>query len=286
MVQAASDSRVSREEPDRLFRDLNAIPEADLKAIEVLYETGAHEDALATAEVLLALHPENVALVLLRGGMISELGYPYQAAESFRRLTELAPAEGEGWGRLGRELIRIGDLVEARTAMEKALVLDLNDADDWTFNLGHIALLEGDRERAHCRYREAVAHIRSQFGLEQALAGFDDLIASGWQVEALTAERGWVRWAFDAMVRYEAALTGGAHAPILRRQLLRGESIEDLANPSAVSDGLARALRVLVMNAEAAAEQIADEGAEAAHSISVRLPDWLVPAAPEEESLP
>lgn len=111
----------------------------------------------------------------------------YEAARLYREATEADPGDVSAFVGLARAQLEQKKLMEARAALDVALVLDPNRPDAHLV-LGTMALRQGDLPRAVYRFGEV---LRIDPGLEAAYEGLvDALLASGERDDAEKAIRG------------------------------------------------------------------------------------------------
>jgi predicted Zn-dependent protease len=88
--------------------------------------------AVASADALIALRPEDPYYAELKGQILLESGRASEAAEAYRRAAELAPKEPLILAGLGRALLNTddpGDTAEARDALARATTMDRANPD-------------------------------------------------------------------------------------------------------------------------------------------------------------
>ena len=79
---------------------------------------------------------------------------------------------------------------------QKARELD-PESYAWAVNLGHVYLLQGDRQTARKYYEKAVSLIPDEDEFQRGpVADFELFIKRRWQVEASQAELSWMKKAF------------------------------------------------------------------------------------------
>ncbi|MBA3597126.1 MAG: methyltransferase domain-containing protein [Methylibium sp.] len=115
------------------------------------------QEALAAADQVLAVEPENRDAWIHRASALGDLGRHEEALAGFEKLLALDGALGEGWLRHGQTLQSLNRHDEALVSYERALAIDPKLARAWS-NLGGI-LREARRldEAAHA-YEQAIAH--------------------------------------------------------------------------------------------------------------------------------
>jgi tetratricopeptide (TPR) repeat protein len=119
--------------------------------------------ALATADALCAAQPAWRAAHRLRARVLESAGRLDEEARELRILTQLAPADGAAWRRLGQILTDHGGLLEADradVALREALALEPSWIDLWLLR-ARVALRQGraqDALRHLERYRRSGGH--------------------------------------------------------------------------------------------------------------------------------
>jgi tetratricopeptide (TPR) repeat protein len=92
-----------------------------------LYDQRSRDEAQVVAEQALALDPNAVVALDIRGRACFHQGDLAQAEADFRRVVELDPEFADGWGHLGGLLSRNGDLPAALAAVTRAVTLAPGD---------------------------------------------------------------------------------------------------------------------------------------------------------------
>lgn len=119
--------------------------------------------AQAVTESAIAMAPEDPWLQYHLAAQKHAAGDLKGAAGSARRMVQLLPVSGEGWGQLGRVLAEQQLFDEAAAAFRRQYALDAQDV--WALqNLAQALVKLGNREQAEDIYRRAV-DIKPRFGL-------------------------------------------------------------------------------------------------------------------------
>ena len=104
-----------------------ALPDALNSLITLSAQVGRSDVALALLQAMTTHWPDNVEVRLSLGRFLMVAERPAEAAEQFRRATELLPERSDAWAGLGAALLTAGTVVRARRALERALALDPDD---------------------------------------------------------------------------------------------------------------------------------------------------------------
>ncbi|MDZ4274399.1 MAG: M48 family metalloprotease, partial [Erythrobacter sp.] len=137
-------------------RTLNFFPPSDTSiparyARAYAYHKDAHVDmALAEADALLALEPDNPWFLELKGQVLLESGRPRDALVPLRRATEITRAHPLIAGMLGHALIATenqANFAEAETVLRAAVQKDRYNPFAW-YQLGVVYAARGDIPRA------------------------------------------------------------------------------------------------------------------------------------------
>lgn len=115
------------------------------------------QEALQTADQVLAVEPENRDAWIQRASALGNLGRHEEALASFEKLLALDGRLGEGWLRRGQTLQSLNRHDEALVSYERALAIDPTLARAWS-NLGGILREAGRLEEAAQAYEQAIAH--------------------------------------------------------------------------------------------------------------------------------
>jgi arylsulfatase A-like enzyme/cytochrome c-type biogenesis protein CcmH/NrfG len=102
-----------------------------------------------------ALDPLNPLVNFRLADALLRSGRPRQAIAYYKKVVAGGPRTAEPFVGLATAYAELGRLDEARTVLEQALALDPGNGQA-QYNLGEIALAEGDRGRARVRYRAAL----------------------------------------------------------------------------------------------------------------------------------
>ena len=77
------------------------------------------------------------------------------------------------------------------------------DEFPWLINMGHLALLTGNREQARTYYRRGIEYIESDEEFEQGpIADLELFIQKGWIIEVGQQEKAWLGEAFAPQQRW------------------------------------------------------------------------------------
>jgi predicted TPR repeat methyltransferase len=115
------------------------------------------EEALATANEVLAIEPDNADAWLHRGTALGLMGRHGEALDAFDALLKLAPQLPTLWLRRGETLERLNRNADALAAYERALAMDPKLAAAWSRLGGLLRDLNRLDDAAHA-YRQAIAH--------------------------------------------------------------------------------------------------------------------------------
>ncbi len=121
------------EGPQRVLDSLAGEPETEetlyAKAV-ALYRQPARDEALAAADRLIAMRPDDPFYIELKGQILFETGRPAEAVPLYRRAAELAPGEPLILAGLGRALLALDRPeadAEALEVLQRARADDLGD---------------------------------------------------------------------------------------------------------------------------------------------------------------
>ena len=133
-----------------------------------------------------------------RGAVLRELDRNDEAIAAYRKATELAPENSNGWTGLCWTKILHNQAQDARPNCRKAV--DLAPTHYATLvNFGHTWLLQGDAKAAQEWYQKTLPYIPSEDDLKNGpLADFDLFISKGWQVDASRHARAWFTQSWPA----------------------------------------------------------------------------------------
>ena len=157
------------------------------RTVNLLAAAGRGDDALAVAEHILALAPDDIDGLVVYGELLRLRGEPEKALAALDHALALDPTNREALAKRGAVLITLGRTEEALASLDAALTFDPKSA--WALSV------KGDALRLLGRNKEALAV------LEEALAlGEDDA------------------WTLDTLAQVLLALGRGAEAvTVLRR---------------------------------------------------------------------
>lgn len=167
---------------DKLINlDPNNIGGWRLRAL-TLGKSGRYDEALAALAKLIELDPLNVRGWQLRSLALESLGRYDETLAALDRLIELDPVNVLGWLRRGRTLDRLNREEEALAALDKVVELDSKNIEAW----GRRGWIQG----ALGRYEEALASA-------DKIIGLDTKNPRGWHIRGL---------ALQSLKRHEDAL--------------------------------------------------------------------------------
>lgn len=113
------------------------------------------QEALAEVEAGLRINPEAVELLLLKGGLLGELGDRQQAIAIFTRILAQQPDNVEALKERGVNLANEGQLAEALADLNRAAALA--PTDPWVFNhRGMVHFCRQDYQAAIADFSQAI----------------------------------------------------------------------------------------------------------------------------------
>lgn len=152
--------------------------------------------AIALLTKIIELNSKNTKAYWIRAQIYSAKNQSDLAIADYRQAITLDPKSARAYGSLGWQLILNGRFEEAHEPTEKAYALE-PDESSWIINLGHLALLAGDRGQARKYYQQALKWITSDEQFEEGpIADLELFIKKGWAVEAAQQELNWLREVF------------------------------------------------------------------------------------------
>jgi predicted TPR repeat methyltransferase len=92
-----------------------------------LLELQRYEEALAKCDLSLAISPDQVEVLCVKGDCLRNLGRAAEAAASYRRASELAPDRASVWRLLGKVHEQLGDRDDAIKALRRVREIDPSD---------------------------------------------------------------------------------------------------------------------------------------------------------------
>lgn len=132
----------------------------------ILFELGRPAEALAALERACSLDPESARPHYLRGVVLEDLGRLEDAAAAYRRAASLEPDRIEAWLAAAEALVDLGRRGEA-----ERLLRESGRVHPGIRQLqGHLALLDGDLDRARARFEEALLLDPEDAGVREDLA--------------------------------------------------------------------------------------------------------------------
>jgi tetratricopeptide (TPR) repeat protein len=108
------------------------VTQADLDAALTLYRARDYAAALARADTLARLSPDEPALCDLRAACHRALGAPDRAVALYRKALATRAAQAPLWRNLGAALIETRQFQDAVKALERACALRADDSLNWT----------------------------------------------------------------------------------------------------------------------------------------------------------
>lgn len=153
-----------------------------------LRQRGKLDEAIAAYREAIRLVPAFGTLNLVIGDMLLQCQRPAEAAEAFQMLLDLAPNQEQGWSRLGKCQLLLGQPDEAAVSFEKALAAQPNDVDA-NYYLAILYARRGAQKKAVPCLRRAL-ELRPQWEAQAR----QDKYLSPWVDEALPAKKGWAFW--------------------------------------------------------------------------------------------
>jgi tetratricopeptide (TPR) repeat protein len=187
------------------------------------------------------LAPEEPVYLRSQAELLSEQLDHAGALKSAHAAVHHGPERAASWVTLGFVASNSGDKALARSAYEKALVLDPEEASAWN-NLGCLDLADGKARRARERFREALRlqpeGKRAQKNLDQTLTGqtLEGFVAFDDVVRALAEE---IAAAGRTRVLLALAMEADAARAALRAALTQSGTIRAQAALGAFGVGLA-----------------------------------------------
>lgn len=134
---------------------LPEIARAHLLHARILLELDRIQDAMVALDRADVIEPQNPDYLYLRGILYEQLGHPEKAEEQYRGALKLSPAREDALLALVEVLVQQAKADEAGTLLENAPD-ELRSSPAIRHALGHLAMLQGDTERALVYFREAV----------------------------------------------------------------------------------------------------------------------------------
>ncbi|MBF0175902.1 MAG: tetratricopeptide repeat protein [Magnetococcales bacterium] len=122
-----------------------------------LYAEGKLAAALATAEIALRAHRQDVDLLNLAAYCHGQLGNPQQALDLWQQALRIKPDYADAYFNIGNFLKQLGLVKEAEAALRQALHFKPNHAD-FHNNLGNLLKEQGRLDEAETIYRQALHH--------------------------------------------------------------------------------------------------------------------------------
>jgi tetratricopeptide (TPR) repeat protein len=113
----------------------------------LLAATGRKQEALASLDRALALKPDFTDAVYHRALTLTQLDRPFEAVADFDRLAAQAPQSAEIWANRGVALQQLGRLSDALDSYDQALTLTPEHAQAW-LNRGTALQMQGRFEQA------------------------------------------------------------------------------------------------------------------------------------------
>ena len=132
----------------------NSVQEAEYE-LRTLYDQGQLTQVVSRAGVHIKRHPEAVDIWNILGAAYKGLGKIKDAAEAFKKVTQLSPSYADGYGNLGVTLRQQGKLEQAINAHKKALALNPDFAEAYN-NMGVILVEQEKLEEAIEAFKKAV----------------------------------------------------------------------------------------------------------------------------------
>ena len=156
-----------RREPDKMYAviEMNAeLFPTDVQALGALIQIqamrGQRREAIATAQRILAVDPNQHDYLRAIADLHQSLGESDQAIEHYRRYTELNPNDRRGFRGLGSVRESQGDHAGAREAYARMGLLDPGDVTA-TLDLADLDLAIGEFDRARNGYENALRDART-----------------------------------------------------------------------------------------------------------------------------
>ncbi len=116
--------------------------------VRIYRESGDYGRMVAICEKVVAMQPDDVALLTTLGDAYLNSGQPDKAVEVFSRLTEMEPEAPVLFCRLGDACAASGNFDGAENAYGRAVYIDPSDAQRFYNNLGNVFFKAGQSERA------------------------------------------------------------------------------------------------------------------------------------------
>ena len=120
----------------------------------LFYQTSSFDEAEAAYRRSVALSPDNPVGHLRLGDLLLRRGQTDAAASSVRRARDLAGPEGWVWSEISVVLAEANSLHEARSAVERAIVLEPSEPLH-QFRLGEVLRKLGEHSSALSYFRKA-----------------------------------------------------------------------------------------------------------------------------------
>ncbi|HPE70566.1 MAG TPA: tetratricopeptide repeat protein [Candidatus Competibacter sp.] len=166
------------------------------------YQKDDYDGAIAILTQILERDSRQTKAYLARAKLYGQQNRSDLVRADYRQVIALDPQNVSAYGNLGWQLILDGRFEEAHDVTEKAHTL-APAVFVWLVNLGHLALLAGDRKQAQAYYRQGLERIQSNEQFEQGpVADLKLFIQNGWAVEAAQQELIWLRKTFAPRQRW------------------------------------------------------------------------------------
>lgn len=123
--------------------------------LRALYDQGQLEQVIAQAAIHIKRDPDAFVIWNFLGAAYKGLGKIEEAAEAFKKVTQLSPSYADGYGNLGIALRQQGKLEQAMNAQRKALALKPDFTEAYN-NMGVILVEQGKLEEAIEAFKKAV----------------------------------------------------------------------------------------------------------------------------------
>jgi tetratricopeptide (TPR) repeat protein len=146
---------------------------ARMQLASLLLRRGDWTAAHAQLDAVLKIDPSNAGAHDGLGLILTQQGHPQEAIAEFRKSVRIDPSFAEAQESLGETLAETGDWSGARTALEKALAGNLQDASMATYALANALKHLNDSDGAEAEFSKARTLMRRQVALDKARSNND-----------------------------------------------------------------------------------------------------------------
>jgi len=122
----------------------------------VLREQGKFGEAIEAYRKAIEIQPDFVYAYNGFGYVLNKQGKLEEAIKACREAIEIQPDNADTWSNLGWIYLSMNELSEAETALQKSWELSGHNHSHALMNLGHIQLLQGEKEQAIAVYGNSI----------------------------------------------------------------------------------------------------------------------------------